>query len=170
MENTIEFEICKRTVKPAKRSYITPIIVSLCWIAIAFMINFFIGGCSVVEMFEGGLFWIGFGNMILGLVLAIIFTILHFLPTTQIELVLTNKRIYLSQSRDIFFLLFFFKRTIKTVASYNLDKIVSYEFVKISRKKRSLSIMSVKTPATQCEFGVDEEFYDSFVAAINNAC
>ena len=170
MENTIEFEICKKTVNPAKRSYIIPIVASLSWIVIAFMINFFIGGCSVVEMFEGGLYWIGFGNMILGLVLAVIFIILHFLPTTKIELVLTNKRIYISQTKDVYWFLFFFKRTIKSVESHNLDKFICYEFTKISRKKRSISTLSFKTPATQRAFVVDEEFYDSFVAAVNSAC
>ena len=94
MENTNEFEICKRTVNYAKKSYIIPIIASLSWILIAFMINCFISGFDFEDMFKYAEYWAGFGNMILGLVLAIIFIILHFWPTAKIELVLTNKRIY----------------------------------------------------------------------------
>ena len=101
----MEQEICRREVETVGRSYLIGIILSFSWIIISFMINFFIalGRGSILYMFEYGIYWIGFGNMILGAVLTIIFVFLHLLPTRKIALILTNKRIYLSISRKLFF-------------------------------------------------------------------
>ena len=169
MENT-EFEIDRRVVESVRLSFKIPIIISLCWLAIGFIVNCIVGICngSMFEMFwVGGLYWIGFGNSLLGLFLASIFALLQYLPTTKMELVLTNKRVYISRTVKTII----FKKTITTVESHNLDKAVSYEFEKISRKNTVYySKMSFKTPASHLSVAVDEDFYNKFIAAVNNAC
>jgi hypothetical protein len=159
----MEQEICRREVQ-IKRNYKLAIILSASWIFISFMINFFIGGCSMTTMFDvGGLYWIGFGNMLLGLTLLIIFVLLQLFSRTLL-LVLTTKRIYLSVKRKLLF-----KRALESTESHNLNKIVGYNFVKISNKKHSFSQLSFKTFSYHVAFVVDEKFYDQFVEAVNNA-
>lgn len=58
---------------------------------------------------------------------------------------------------------------LELVDGYNLDKIVSYEFTKTSNKKRSFSELVFKTTMQQFAFATDEEFYNQFVEAVNNA-
>ena len=53
--------------------------------------------------------------------------------------------------------------------SYNLNKVVSYEFVRFSNKKRSFSQLLLKTAASQVALIGDVEFYNEFVNAVNNA-
>ena len=164
MEN-IELEICKREVSVVKTNFKVPIIISICWTVLAFMINVFISIGNNENMFEeGDLYWIGFGNMLLGLTVLAIFLLLQLRPSIKMSLVLTDKRIYLSSTKKLFF-----RRTLCVVENHNLNKIVSYEFVRYSRRKRYISQLLLKTQASQVYFIVDEEFYNEFVAAINNA-
>ena len=157
----MEQEICKRTLSQSKKNYKLPIILSLSWIVISFMINCIIGG-GVTPMFQGGLYWIGFGNMILGLVLALIFWLLS-LPA-NITLVLTDERIYCSYSKTLLF-----SRRKSFVVSYPLNKIVSYDFYMLSKKgKPCASSLSFSTPASKACFAADEEFYNEFVKATNS--
>ena len=58
------------------------------------MINCGISGFNFRVMFRYGEYWAGWGNMILGAVLAGFFILLHFLPASKTSLVLTDKRIY----------------------------------------------------------------------------
>ena len=167
MENkNVEYEIARRTAEVSKKNYTLAIIISIGWIILSFMINCFIaiGNGYIWDMFEGGLYWIGFGNMILGLVMAIIFLLLHLRPAHKMSLVLTNKRLYLSISKKLIF-----SRTLEVTDSYNLNKVVSYGFVRFSNKKRSISQLQLKTAASQVGFIVDVEFYNEFVNAVNNA-
>ena len=166
----MEHEICRREVSRAHSSkgvsFKWPIILSLIWIGISFMVNVIIGlsvAGDVWHMFEcGGLYWIGFGNMILGAVLAIIFIFLHLLlkPSAyseRIELVLTNKRIY-------------YKITTTDRVnndSYLLDKITYYSFSHGNTFKVNKGALKFSTATNTAEFVVDEEFYNEFVNAVN---
>ena len=167
MEKNTELEICRREVESVKLDFKLAIILSLGWVVISFMINCIIGLChgDLFDMFDGGSYWFGFGNMILGLVLAIIFIILHFLPSRKLNIVLTNKRIYVSILRKSFF-----RRKLEVIESYNLSKIVNYCFTKVSNTKRSFSQLLLKTPSSQINLIIDVDFYNQFVDAVNNAC
>ena len=158
----MEQEICKRTVSQANKSYKVQIILSLCWVALAFMVNCIIGG-GVSAMFDGGLYWIGFGNMILGLVLALIFWLLS-MPTTR-TLVLTDKRVYYSITKHSFF-----SKKESFLASYPLSKVTNYTFHTLKKKERLLiSTLTLVTPSSHIDLTVDEDFYNKFVNAVNNA-
>ena len=156
----MEHEICRKTVKQTNKTYKWPIILSLCWVAISFMINCIIGG-GVTAMFDGGLYWIGFGNMILGLALALLFWLLSF--SAEKTLVLTNKRIYYSYTRKLFF-----SKVESFIVSYNLNKITTYNYHTLTKKgKPRLSSFTFTTPTSSASFAVDEAFYNEFVNAIN---
>ena len=67
----MEKEICRREVKRTKKNYKWPIILSVSWIFISFMINCGISGFDFDEVFRCGAYWAGWGNMNLGAVLAV---------------------------------------------------------------------------------------------------
>jgi hypothetical protein len=140
----MEKEICRREVERAKKNYKWPIILSVSWMFIALIINCGISGCNFSEM-RYGPYWAGWGNMILGAVLAGFFILLHFLPASKMSLVLTDKRIYVKSLEKSLFECKLLKKEIRIIESYNLKKIDSYALIKNSKNKLGLSQLSIKT-------------------------
>jgi hypothetical protein len=112
--------------------------------------------------YGGGLYWIGFGNMILGAVLAIIFIILQLALnpspySEQIELVLTNKRIYYKITTAGYV----------NTDSYLLNKITYYSFGYTNFIKANNATLKFSTATNTAEFVVDEAFCNEFINAVN---
>lgn len=168
MENNIEFEICKReTIKKAP-----PIFKHLTFACIALAVTALIFAFVYATIDHD---WNHFFNfrcayvylIIVSALFAISAVILFYFKTnsgSSTALVLTNKRLYFSHSKNLLF-----KRKFEVIENYSLNKIVSYEFTKLSNKKRYISNLLLKTPASHASFSIDENFYNEFVIAVNNA-
>ena len=155
----MEHEICRRETKRKSNWCNIAIIISLIYAVIAFIPNLVIG-ISYNELFQPefymGLYWIGYGNMILGLVLAIFFAVLKILFTRACAIVLTDKRIYCLMSRRKLFL-----GMVEITRSYNLSQIVSYDFLRY--RKWYVGELLLKTASSSIALPLDMEFYNKFV-------
>ena len=164
----MEYEICRKEAQTVKRNYEWPIIISLSWIFISFMINVIVGlseSGEALKMFEvGGAYWAGFGNMILGAFLAIVFWSLSLVEPIKVVVVLTNKRILYFASKK----LLFSKESMFT-ENYNLNKINNYSYQTITKEGVYLySILKIYTSSSVAQLAVDDEFYNRFVAIVNS--
>ena len=75
----------------------------------------------------------------------------------SISWVLTNNRIY-GQIATL---------KIKQIESYNLNKITYYKLYQMTKKKTTYLTLMLKTSTDTVKFTVNEEFYNSFVNAVN---
>jgi hypothetical protein len=162
----MEQEICRRKVGKKKFGYKLHICISLGYAVLAVIINFIIGISIWGDRVFYGMskyadYWIGWGNMILGLVAALIFLILQYFSPQNTTLILTNKRIYFISSKKLLF-----ARTLERIENYNLDKIVGYEFYKDNKGKHTFSQLTIKTTISKISFAIDEEFYNIFVKTL----
>lgn len=164
----MEQELCRREVTRTKRSYKWPIICSLCVIVIGFMVNVIIALSygDFLHMFKYPEYWGGFGTMILGAVMALVFFLLSLIGGASYSLVLTNKRVYSTFSKKLLF-----SKTRTFTKSYNLNKITSYDCDILTFTKKGITFYSLvfKTPTDRDAFMIDEEFYNKFVNAVNAA-
>ena len=165
MEYNNEKGLCTRHSKSIKFNLKWVIIGALCWIPFSFLINVIVALCAdgdISEMFDGGLYWIGFGNMILGAVVALVCWLLTLLPDEEREYVLTDKRLYVNIHRKTLF-----SGVITYNYSYMLNKVVTHTLM--YRQKINNYILAFKTPTDNLTgFVVDQEMYEIFVSAVNN--
>ena len=99
--------------------------------------------------------------IILGVIFAILavcsFCIDKNTGEISISWVLTNNRIY-GQIATL---------KIKQIESYNLNKITYYKLYQMTKKKTTYLTLMLKTSTDTVKFTVNEEFYNSFVNAVN---
>ena len=140
-----EREICRKTFQVSPRAYFTWFIISLCWIALSIVANIvirIISGASygdrAISMFKGP-YLIGWGCALLGLIGALIFFLLWKSNRTQIDVVLTNKRIKTAVEKKRLF-----SGTVTYEESIVLDHVISFEMLHQENGGYSLSFATVK--------------------------
>ena len=155
-----ETEILRRTFSTSGRNIhkILAIIFAVYGVT-AFLVGFIIAARWHFEPYFTGYYMIGFGQSILGAVLASIFLLLY-LHKDQVDIVLTDKRLYIANT----------KNKGKTNEKYYEDSILltnitGFHFFHDTKTgARTLEIESVKTMIMS--FHVDEEFYKEFIKAL----
>lgn len=162
MEEITEIELCRRSASRDRKKLIVGMIVGACWCVLGWLVNIIVSLAidgSVAYMFRyPGPFFAGWGNSILGLIIFLIFLIM-LIASPRGDLILTNKRLILSQTRRRLFSGVFVHEK-----SYFFDKMVSYEALK--SKKKGLLSLRIRNPKEDSPgLLIDQEFYDKFLEA-----
>ena len=163
MDNKIEeVELCRREI--SHRASPKWIFIGLGYFAFSFIVNFVLGVIIDGDMFScfryGGLYFIGFGNAFLGLMIAIIAFIIWAYSNYTGEIVLTNKRLIVRYT-----LKRLIAGTIVLENDYVLNHIVDFAFTEFKRNNSFNFSFSTTREKVQL-FISDREFYDCFVDSL----
>lgn len=160
----MEKELCRKTFKESTKKYLVWFIICMMWIVVAVVANL-ITYFSVIatvaspeyafRLYQGP-YWAGWGNAILGLLLAILFFIL-WLSSKEVNIVLTNKRIIMSLKKKKLF-----AGNMYLEENIVLSHIISFELFKY--EKNNTQYLSFSTSKRNYNFVVsNSEFYDKYV-------
>ena len=159
----MEQEICRRETTRK----VTTIFKYLAWFFGVFAAFIFVSTLFVVTIDDGWEYLFKLDtSYIIPIVMAVIFAIIalifskiagsYFITTS---VVLTNKRIYNQIATS----------KINQTESFNLNAITYHNFYKTIAKGKAYFTLVFKTSTNTEKFIVDEEFYNEFVKAVNNA-